>query len=82
MVAACGGPCMGKGAWPCVCQVCPRRAPTAGCVQLGFEFREILLIFLAAAAVALAIWYLKNRCDRLEEKLDLLLKEMRKDEKD
>jgi hypothetical protein len=40
--------------------VCPRRAPTAGCVQLGFEFREILLIFLAAAAVALAIWYLKT----------------------
>ena len=26
----------------------------------GFEFREILLIFLAAAAVALAIWYLKQ----------------------
>ena len=49
---------------------------------LGFKFREILLIFLAAAAVALAIWYLKNRCDRLEEKLDLLLKEMRNDETD
>lgn len=27
---------------------------------LGFKFREILLIFLAAAAVALAIWYLKT----------------------
>ncbi|MFB2011193.1 hypothetical protein ACEVJK_10340 [Flintibacter sp. P01028] len=51
---------MRKRAWTCVCQVCPRRAPTAGCVQLGFEFREILLIFLAAAAVALAIWYLKT----------------------
>ena len=35
--SACGGPCMGKGAWTCVCQVCPRRTLAAGCAQLvGF----------------------------------------------
>ena len=49
---------------------------------VGFKLREILLIFLEAAAGALVIWYLKNRWERLEEKLDLLLKEMRKAEKD
>lgn len=49
---------------------------------LGFKFREILLFSWRPQRWRWPSWYLKNRCDPLEEKLDLLLKEMRKDEKD